>query len=87
MGRLYHLITWQGGFNFGPGPVYVGMDKNSQWVELLYWIYAPTLFIRRRLGPLLLGLHFRPVQVRFFWAEASLGSAAASTWLVGEGLI
>ena len=36
LGRLYHLITWRGGFNSGPGPVYFRMDRNSQWAELLY---------------------------------------------------
>ena len=64
-GRLYHLITWQGDFNSGPGPVYFGMDRNSQWAELLYRICAPTLFIRRRLGLVLLGLRFGLVQVWF----------------------
>ena len=49
-GRLYHLITWQGGFNSGPGLVCFGMDRNSQWAELLYWARVPTFFIRWRLG-------------------------------------
>ena len=64
-GRLYHLITWQGGFNSRPGPIYFGMDRNSQWAKLLYRICALTLFIRRRLGPVFLGLCFRPLQVWF----------------------
>ena len=80
-GSPVSLDYWQGGFNFGPRPVYFGMDKNSQWVELLYRICAPTLFIRRRLGPVLLDLRFEPVQVWFSTpsvapqplAEAGLG--------------
>ena len=48
--RLYHLITWQGGFNYGPGPVYFGMGRISMWVELLGWDYALTPFIRWRSG-------------------------------------
>ena len=52
-GRLYHLFTWRGGFNSGPGPVCFGMDSNSRWAELLYWVCVPTFFIRRRLGPVL----------------------------------
>ena len=28
LGRLYRLITWQGGFNSRPGPVYFGIDRN-----------------------------------------------------------
>ena len=50
-GRLYHLITWQGGFNFGLGPMYFGMGRISLWAELLYWVGAPTPFIKRRFGP------------------------------------
>ena len=42
LGYLYHLITWQGGFNSGFRPVYFGMDKISLWVKLLYW-YVPQL--------------------------------------------
>ena len=25
LGHLHLLITWQGGFNYGPGPMYFGM--------------------------------------------------------------
>ena len=25
LGRLYHLIIWHAGFNFGPEPIYFGM--------------------------------------------------------------
>ena len=50
LGRLYCLITWQGGFNSGPGPVYIGMGRISLWVELPGWVYAPTPFIRWRSG-------------------------------------
>ena len=35
LGRLYHLITWHGGFNSGPGPIYFGMGRISLWTELL----------------------------------------------------
>ena len=48
LGRLYQLITWQGGFNFGPRPVYFGMGRISLWAELLGWVCAPTPFIRWR---------------------------------------
>ena len=48
LGRLYCLITWQGGFSFGPGPVYFGMGRISLWVELPGWVYALTPLIRWR---------------------------------------
>ena len=50
LGRLYHLITRQGGFNSGPGPMYFGMGRISLWAELLYWVCAPSPFIRQRFG-------------------------------------
>ena len=31
LGHLYCLITWQGGFNSRPGPVYFGMGRISLW--------------------------------------------------------
>ena len=34
--RLYQLIIWHGGFNFGPGLMYFGMGMISLWAELLY---------------------------------------------------
>ena len=50
LGRLYHLITWQGSLSSGPGPMYFGMGMISLWAELLYWVGAPTPFIKRRFG-------------------------------------
>ena len=50
LGRLYHLITWQGGFNSSLGLVYFGMGRISLWAELLYWVCAPTSFIRQWFG-------------------------------------
>ena len=50
LGRLYHLITWHGGFNSGPGPVYFGIGRISLWVELLYWLHASTPFTRQMFG-------------------------------------
>ena len=50
LGCLYRLITWQGGFNSRPGPVYFGMGRISLWGELLGWVCAPTPFIRWRSG-------------------------------------
>ena len=48
LGRLYCLITWQGGFNSRLGPVYFGMGRISLWAELLGLVCAPTSFIRWR---------------------------------------
>ena len=50
LGHLYHLITWQGGFNSRPGPVYFGMGRISLWAKLLSWVCAPTPFIWWRSG-------------------------------------
>ena len=52
LGCLYHLITWQGGFNSGPRPMIFGMGRISLWAELLYWVGALTPFIKRRFGPM-----------------------------------
>ena len=35
--RLYHLISRQGDFNYGPWPKCCGMGRVSLWAELLYW--------------------------------------------------
>ena len=51
LGHLYHLVIWQGGFDSRPGPVCSGLGMILLWAELFYWVYAPTLFIRRRFGP------------------------------------
>ena len=50
LGRLYHLITWHGGFNSWPGPVYFGIGRISLWAELLYRVCASTPFIRQMFG-------------------------------------
>ena len=50
LGRLYRLITWQGGFNSKPRPVYFEMCRITLWVELLGWVCASTPFIRWRFG-------------------------------------
>ena len=51
LGSLYRLITWQGGFNSRPGPVYFGMGRVLLWAELsFYWVYALIPFIRQRFG-------------------------------------
>ena len=42
---LYCLITWQGGFNSRPRPVYFGMGRISLWAELPGWVCALTPFI------------------------------------------
>ena len=81
LGRLYHLITWHGGFNSRPGPVYFGMGRVSQWAELPYWVCASTPFIRTLFGlapwACTLGLfryYFLPHQLLpQLLAEASLG--------------
>ena len=36
LGCLYHLMTRQGDFNYGPWPKCCGMGRISLWVELLY---------------------------------------------------
>ena len=69
LGRLYCLITWQGGFNSGLGPIYFGMGKISLWAKLLGWVCAPTPFIRwrSRLASVVcaLGLCFGPMHILF----------------------
>ena len=50
LGHQYCLITWQGGFDSGSGPVYFGMGRISLWAKLLGWVYAPTPIIRWRSG-------------------------------------
>ena len=35
LGRLYRLISWQGGLNYGSRPVYFGMGGILPWAELL----------------------------------------------------
>ena len=47
-GHQYCLITWQGGFDSRPGPVYFGIGRISPWAKLPGWVYAPTPFIRWR---------------------------------------
>ena len=47
LGRLYHLITWRGGFNYGSGPVYFGMGRISLWPGLRYWVGSSNPFIRQ----------------------------------------
>ena len=59
LGRLYRLITWQGGLYSRPGPVFFGMDRILLWAELLGWVCAPTPFIRWRSG-LALGAYYTP---------------------------
>ena len=74
LGRLYRLITWQGGFNSRPGPVYFDMDRISLWAEFLGWVCTPTPFIRCRSGLVFgaialwacaLGLRSEPVHILF----------------------
>ena len=74
LGRLHHLINWDGGFDSGPGSVYFGMVRISLWVGLLYWVGHSNPFARRtfglKFGACTLGLHtycFRPHhQASFF---------------------
>ena len=81
LGRLHHLITWHGGFDFGPGSVYFGMGRISLWADLLYWVGPSNPFSRRTFGlkfkACALGLRtycFRPHQLPLQpLAEASLG--------------
>ena len=47
LGHLYHLITWHGGFNSRPGPMYFGMGRISLWAKLFYWVCPSNSFIRR----------------------------------------
>ena len=69
LGRLYRLISWHGGFNFGPGPVYFGKGRISLWTELVSWVCAPTPFIRERSGlasgACALGMRSGPVHILF----------------------
>ena len=50
LARLYRLITWQGGFNSKPRPVYFGIGRTLLWAKLLSWVCALTPFIRWRSG-------------------------------------
>ena len=36
LGRLYHLFSRQGDFNYGPWPKCCGMSRVSLWADLLY---------------------------------------------------
>ena len=47
---IYHLITWHGGFNSRPEPMYFSMGRISLWAKLLYWVCASTPLIRRMFG-------------------------------------
>ena len=81
LGCLHNLITWHGGFDYGPESVYFGMSRISLWAELLYWVDPSNPLARRTLGlkfrACALGLrtycfrpHLLPLQPL---AEASLG--------------
>ena len=35
LGRLHHLITWDGSFDSGPGSVYFGMSRISLWAKFV----------------------------------------------------
>ena len=81
LGRLRHLITWHGSFDFGPGSVYFGMGRISLWAELLYWADPSNPFARQtfglKFGACALDLRtycFRPHQLPLqLLAKASLG--------------
>ena len=81
LGRLCHLITWHGSFDFGPRSVYFDMGRISLWAELLYLVGLSNPFARRtfglKFGACALDLHtycFRPHQLPLQpLAKASLG--------------
>ena len=64
LGRLYRLITWQGSFNSGPGPVYFGMGRISLWAELLFG-QCPNSLHKVEVWAYTRGLRFGPVHILF----------------------